>query len=224
MSLAIVETPNAQDRAKSEALLRRVDELLDEARTTYEALHRNYVEIGVAILAVQTHKAWMFTPHKSYDQYVKGCEAKFGRGRTALYGYTSVARELLPYIDEKTLVEIGISKSQSLAAFVKRTGRKPNACLIEAASNPEVGVEEFKASVAETLHEKPEAAGKWRDLGGAYFTEEEWAEVTRAFDYARIVDVIPMDVPDWLSRKRTIQRMAQECISSWEHEVLENRK
>lgn len=210
------ETLSPEDRKKAQALLDRVDGLLDTAREKHVSLLRDYTEIGDALLAVRTTRAWLATDAHSWDDYLTTCKNRVGLGRTALYGYVSVVERLLPAVDKKTLIEMGISKAHVLAQHVKISGKKPAAELVEKASNPEVGIEEFKAVVAEAQNVKPpEEKGKWRDLGGAYFSAEEWAEIERAFAEAKIQAEVPQDIPDWLERKLIIQAMAAECLSSW---------
>jgi hypothetical protein len=207
-----VQTPAARER--QESLLARVDLLLDDSRATQEHLARNFIQIGIALLEVDKSRAWTLRA-KSSDQYIKDCEGRFGRGRTALYAYKSVAENLLPHMPEQKLVEIGISKAQPLATFVKNSGKKPPAKLLAAAENPKVGVEEFRASIAETLHEKPES-GKWYEfLSGFYVSAEEKAEFERAIQAAKAQIELPENCSEWLERKLVAQCFVAECLSSW---------
>lgn len=209
-----IETVSPESRKKQELLLDKVDALLDETRLGQEKLHRNYVEIGIALTAIDDTRAWTLRA-KSSDQYIKDCEAKFGKGRTVLYSCKSVARYLLPHMPAEKLVEIGISKAQPLATLVKNTGKKPPVKLLAAAENAEVGVEEFRASIAETLHEKPES-GKWYEfLAGFYVTPEEKAEFERAIQAAKAQIELPENCSEWLERKLVAQAMVAECLSSW---------
>lgn len=215
-NLATIENPTDADRTAAEALLRRVDELLDVSRGMYENLHRNYVEVGTALLAVRNEKAWLHRDFHSYDSYVRNAEARFGRSRSALYGYVSVAERLLPSVKESDLIGMGITRAQSLAKYVKASNKKPSQDLIEAASDPTIGVDQFKATIAEKLHEKPEAPGKWFDVGGFYVSPEEQEEIERGFKVASETDpAIPNDIPEWLHRKAVIQRLVMEFLASY---------
>src|ERR1700689_1892163 len=166
-----IERASEEEHKKQELLLEKVDALLDETRPGQERLHRNFIQIGIALLEVDRSKAWTIRRHSSAG-YIKSCEARFGKGRTALYGFKSVAENLLPHLPEQKLLEIGISKAQPLAQYVKRTGKTPPENLLSDAGNPEVGVDEFKSSIAEAQNEKPEK-GKWYDFGGAFLTADE---------------------------------------------------
>lgn len=215
MSAAIeILRANPDETKAQEALLARVDTLLDDARIGQQRLHENYVEIGLAMLEVKTMKAWLVRTH-SWDAYVLVCGQRLGKKRTALYGYTSVAEQLGPHVAPKQLVTMGISKSQPLAAYVKTSGKQPSPALLEAALDASVGVEEFRAALSEARHEKPEGEGKWFDLGGFYCTPPEREEIERAFRYAAVMDEIPENEAETVVRKRTIQALAREGISAW---------
>jgi hypothetical protein len=208
-----IELVSSAELARNQELLAAVDSLLDETRVTEDRLHRNFLEIGVAMLAVQKAKAWLARA-KSWDSYVMDCGKRFGRGRTAIYSYTSVAERLLPHMPAKQLVEIGISKAQPLAQYAKRlTGKLPEN-LIESAINPEVGVEEFRASIAEVQHDKPEK-GKWFDLGGFFCTADERIEIESGLERAETIEPLPEDTPAWLARKIAIQRLIAEFLSTY---------
>jgi hypothetical protein len=199
---------------RHEELLVRVDELLDAAREDRARLNKTYVEIGIGLLAVKKSEAWKLRSH-SWDGYVRGCEERFGKARTALYGYTSVAEQLGPHVAPKQLVAMGISKSQPLAAYVKTSGKKPSLALLDDALNPAIGVEEFRATLAKEQHLPADPKGKWRSIG-FFCTDDEWEEIERAFALARREDEIDENLPETVVQFRTIAAMSKECISSWE--------
>lgn len=211
-----IEVLKPAEVVRNQGLLAVVDSLLDETRATEDRLHRNFLEIGVAMLNVQKAKAWIARA-KSWDSYVMDCGKRFGRGRTALYGYTSVAERLLPHMPAEQLLDIGISKAQPLAQHVRHKGSAPDRKLVALASNPEVGAEEFRAALAESAHDKPEK-GKWHEIS-FFASDEEWEEIETALRYAEIADEVPADSPDWLKRKRAVVAMSKECISSWGPEI-----
>ena len=208
-----IETVSPADRQKQTELLDRVDALLDDSRATQEHLARNFIQIGIALLEVDKSHAWTLRA-KSSDAYVKSCEARFGRSRTVLYGYKSVAENLLPHMPADKLLEIGISKAQPLAQYSKHHAGKLPESLIEQAIDPGVGVEEFKAAVAETQHEKPEK-GKWYDLGGFYCTADEKIEIDMGLERAETIEPLPADIPVWMARKIAIQRLVAEFLATY---------
>ena len=202
------------DVAQQKALLSKVDRLLESARSGMDNLSRTYVEIGVALDAVENAKAWLLVA-RSYDSYIKDhCEPKFGKSRTQLYNYRSVAKNLLPHMPAEKLLEIGISKAQPLAQYVRRSGGKLPENLVESAIDPQVGVEEFKAAVAESQHEKPEK-GKWYEIPGFYVTADEKIELDYGLELAETIEPLPADAPVWLARKVAVQRLVMEFISTY---------
>lgn len=208
-----IEVVSPAEFTRNEQLLAAVDSLLDETRATEDRLHRNFLEIGVAMLAVQKAKAWL-SRAKSWDSYVMDCGKRFGRGRTALYGYTSVAERLLPHMPAKQLVEMGISKAQPLAQYARFHEGKLPANLVNKAVDPEVGTEEFRAAVAETQNQKPEN-GKWYQIPGFFVTPEEKEEIERGLRVAGEVEPLPEDCPEWLKTKITVQRLVAEFLSTY---------
>jgi hypothetical protein len=202
------------EERQARELLARVDLLLDEARNGRDSLHRTYVEIGLALDEVEKTKAWL-TGFRSYDSYIKDhCEPKFGKSRTQLYGYRAVAKNLLPTIPKEQLVEMGISKAMTLSSFVK-SGKKLSERVLAAANSPDVGVEEFRATVA-AEQGVPDDKGKWFDLGGFFCSAEDRKEIEEIFELGKQVADIPVDCPEWFERKLIIQAMVRECRSTWE--------
>jgi hypothetical protein len=197
----------------AEELLARVDRLLDEARAGRECLERTFMDIAIALDEVEKSRAWLSVAH-SYDAYIKFCEARFGKSRTQLYGYRSVAKNLLPAVSKEQLLTIGISKAMPLAQYSKRKNGKLPASLINKALDGQVGVEEFKAAVAETQHEKPERT-KWFDMQGFYVTADEKIEIEAGLERAETIEPLPDNCPDWLVRKIVVQRLIAEFLSTY---------
>ena len=208
-----IETVSPADRQKQTELLDRVDALLDDSRATQDHLARNFIQIGIALLEVDKSRAWVLRA-KSSDQYIKNCEGRFGKGRTALYNFKSVAENLLPHVSEQKLLEMGISKAQPLAQYTRRSGGKLPESLINEALDPKVSVDEFRASIAEAQHEKPEK-GKWYDLGGFYCTADEKIEIDMGLERAETIEPLPENIPVWMARKIAIQRLVAEFLATY---------
>jgi hypothetical protein len=205
------------DTSAQEALLARVDALLDNARNGREFLERTFMDIAIALDEVETSKAWLLVSH-SYDGYIKGCEGRFGKSRTQLYGYRAVAKNLLPAVSKEQLLEMGISKAMPLAQYAKQKSGKVSDHLIGQALNPEVGVEEFRAEIAAASHTPLDEKGKWYEpFGGFYVSPEERAEFERVIALAREQASIPEDCPEWFQKKLIAQAMVMELLSSWGH-------
>lgn len=204
------------DRPLAEKLLARVDNLLDKTRAAQDELHRNYVEIGVAIHAVQQAKAWMILPAcHSFDFYIKTCEDKFGRKRTALYEYCRVARELLPEISETQLIEIGISKAGQLCSYLS-SGKKLTPELLLAAKDQKV--DDFRSDLFKRMNKIPESGGKWHTIE-LMASKEEWEQLEKAFELSEIVEPSPAGTPEWVKVKTAMIRMAAEFEAEYRSQV-----
>jgi hypothetical protein len=215
-----VEKLTGEARKAAKELLKQVDGLLDAAREQAENQAKTHIEIGEKLLEIETSRAWLLTEYKTFDEYLKQhCVPKFGRGRTALYGYKSTAKRLLPSMDRQTLIDMGISKAQVLGQYVKKKGAPPQE-LITRAIDPAVGVEEFRAEIADTIHEKPES-GTWWEFGGFYVSKEERSEYERVMAVARQVLNLPADVSEWSERKAIWGALAAEFLSQHEAAVQE---
>jgi len=219
-----IEVVSKTDKAAQRALLARADSLLDKSRASYESLARYQIELGIVLTEIQKSRAWLLTGCKTLDEYIKSCEEKFGRGRSALYNYRNIAEYLLPTVPEEDLIAIGVTKAQALASFVKKKRRPPTDKLLSDAKNPKVGIEEFRATIAEATHDKPEK-GTWYEFGGAFVTPEEKEEFERGFASAATTDpALPTDVPDWLARKLVLQRLIAEFFSAYGHIQKTNKE
>lgn len=215
-----LEIPSPAELASNEVLLARVDTLLDETRATEDRLHRNFLEIGVAMLAVQRAKAWIVRA-RSWDSYVMDCGKRFGRGRSSLYGYTSVAERLLPHMPAEQLIEMGISKAQPLAQYARHHDGRLPIDLVESAINPKVGADDFRAEVAKLQH-GTEDKGAWYEIPGFFVTPEEKEEIERGFVRATEVEPLPEDCPEWLKNKIIVQRLVAEFLSTYPCTELDN--
>ena len=85
------------------------------------------------------------------------------------------------------------------------------------ATDPKKKVDELRGECALKLHNiLPEEKGKWHDIGGSYFLEDEWREWTQAIEIAKSVDpAIPHDQPEWLQLKQALIRIAQEFSGTY---------
>jgi hypothetical protein len=214
MTTFSIEKFSASDRKKAEALLSRVDDLLDKASEAQKQLHKNYVEVGLALIEIKKTNAWMLRSH-SYEAYVKEAGEKFNRGRTALYGYASVAERLLPSVAKQDLIDMGVTNAGILAQMVKVTGKTPTATLVANAKS--MTEEEFKATVAEASGLRTtDDKGKFFDLGSVYFSPDERKEFERAVRAAAIANEFEQAV-DWKTASPTTRKI---ILQAWLAEFL----
>ena len=208
---AEIQKLSKADETKARALLARVDGLLDRAKENRENQERTFVEIGIALLDVKNTQAWLLSGQHSFDSYVKGCETRFGKSRTQLYGAKAVAERLLPAVSKEQLIDMGISRAMPLAMYVKNTGKSAQP-LVASALDPQKDVTEFRAEIAEAAH-APTEKGKWYDLGGFFCSAPEREEIERVF--AQAGSDLPAEAPDWMRRKVVVQRLVAEFVSAW---------
>lgn len=209
----VQESP--EDRQRQMALLGHVDNLLDTAGQAHANLMRMYAQLGAALLEVRNTRAWMHRDHHSWNAYLKEASERFGRGRTALYGYVSVAEQLLPIAGHDDLVRMGVTKASALAQFVKTTGRRPSDELMQAALDNGVRIEDFQNQVHEEGHIFPAERGKWHTLG--FFADDsEWLEIKQAIECAKGVDpAIPNDMPEPAQVREVLLRFCREFVSTY---------
>lgn len=206
-----------QDNRKAEELLKKVDTVLDAARVAYDDLMSSYAQIGELLVQVKETKAWMIK-FKSFNSYLKYAEGKFGRGKSSLYHYVTVAERLLPTISSQDLQKMGINKAQILATVKHGTGQLPKEFITKALGDGTV--EELKEYVFETTNRPPDDRTKWFDVGGVYFTKEEREEYERAYSVAvRIDPPISKDLSDHMRTKEVLLRFAREFLATYEQEV-----
>lgn len=204
------------DESAAKTLLARVDSLLDEARNGRASLHQTYIEIGLGLSAVKSTGAWSVRSH-SWDGYIKSCEERFGRGRTALYGYVACAERLLPVVSKDQLIEMGVSRAMPLAQYVRLKGSSPPEDLINKALDSKVKVEEFESLIAEATHQSTEK-GKWHQIS-IKAEDSEWEEIERAISVALALGPLPVETSEPTKRKVALLRMSQEFLATYEQEV-----
>lgn len=212
---------SSSEIAEAQKLRVRLDGLLDSIRHTEIALDSNYAQLGSFLKEAYLNKHWITWGFNSSGSFIAYVSDRIGRERSYIYNVLTVANNLLPAISEADLVTMGISKAQSLAEFVKKSGRRVTPDLLGSALDPDCSTSELRASVAGELHEKSHPDERWRNLAGIYATEDEWQEMLDAFEVAMRVDP-PIDhtLPEHMRRKEIFLRWAREFMSSYASEVF----
>lgn len=205
------------DESAAKTLLAKMDELLEKARYGREELGKTYVDIGIALDEIESSRAWMLVAH-SFDGYIREhCEPRFGKSRTQLYGYRAIAKNLLPAVSKKQLIEMGVSRAMPLAQYVRLKGANPPESLINQALDPKVKVEEFESLIAEATHQSTEK-GKWHQIS-IKAEDSEWEEIERAISVALALGPLPVETSEPTKRKVALLRMSQEFLATYEQEV-----
>jgi hypothetical protein len=113
---------------------------------------------------------------------------------------------------------MGITKANSLAGMVRTTGKVPSEAIIKAGiENPIAEYEAMLAKEFKVYDTKPDE--RWRNLGGSWWSDEEWKTYQQAYDTVRDVLVadgsIKKETPEHIQFKMIILAMSQEVIGSW---------
>lgn len=184
----VLQSYSPEQKAAAAAALAKVDELADAVGGHVLGLETNFVRLGTAMNEVYRHQYWMVGGHGSFGKYLKSLEPRVKRGRTQLYHCLGIVQDLLPYVTEDQLVEIGITKAILL--------RKA----LAAGTDVEELVEQAKTATKDELEElvgdKSEAddgPGTWMSFGGARYTDDERQEFMRAVNITLRTDP-PIDI------------------------------
>lgn len=200
-------------------------QLLEDIHKTLEAIQHGHNEfvtgfarLGTMLVEVKQNKYWKDWGFESFGKFVQYVEEKVKKGRSQIYNTISVAEKLLPYVSESGIEKMGITKASILAKVVKETGLEPSLEVKEAAVNPQVEADEFKATVYGNykVQNMDNEKGKYRDLGGFFATDEEWQEIQEVFALAEKQDPpILNETSEWARRKEIIWRLCAEFKATY---------
>lgn len=184
---------------------------LETATSQEFALAQRWTHLGVLLYQFKAAECWREVGYTTFDDFMLELKTKYNRGRTVLYGYLSVAENLLPTISASTLEEIGISKALELKRAMKKLDGKPLPPeLLEAALKPAVTTKELRADIGKALNLTEEPAGTWFDLDGFFMDKEERAEFKEAFLATEGLLNLSKALPDHVRRKEVILNWMRE--------------
>jgi hypothetical protein len=133
----------------------------------------------------------------------------------------SVAERLLPHVSIEKIENMGITNAAALARKVKQTGLAPTPEIVEAGITMEL--HEYRAALEESFHVYEEhPKGRWRELGGFYAEDEEWATIQQAFKLVEPEENFSKETPDWYRLKIRLLDMSQEIIGTYGEAPNEN--
>lgn len=189
---------------------------MKESQIAEAKLEHTYVKIGKYIYKMQVETLWMALDYKSWKDYFDFLSSRFNKGRTQLYGYIGTVKSLSPYVDDETLVDMGISKAKELKRAVDTTSKAPSEELLAKAKDTKISTQDFRDAVHKEFHiVDHNEPGIWRDFHGCYLTTDENSLINEAFDKARNIDpVIPNDLPAHVQFKEILIRLCQEFMST----------
>ena len=156
-AIQVLHTNASYVQAENEAkqLLEDIHETLERISHGHNEFVTGFARLGTMLVEVKTKKYWKDWGYDSFGKFVDHVKEKVNKGRSQIYNTISVAEKLLPYASEADIEKMGISKANELAKIVKITGKAPTSSLLAFAKDPKVEVEEFKASLYETMKIHP---------------------------------------------------------------------
>lgn len=195
-------------------VLAQVDSLILELATAEVNLTNARTKIGILLTKVSAGQYWSLAGCDSFGQYMQTLEERFNRGRTQLYVYFGIVRDLLPEVGEKQLSEMGLEKAKLVRKAKKQTGVLPNQEILDAATDSTVTTEDFKKILLGDKTPPPETEGAYHEL--TYFADDELQEtIESAINLAYKTD--PVDPPTTPTEIRTgsaLGKMAMEFLGS----------
>lgn len=208
-SLAIIDP--------AEVARQTVVQLLDDIRDHEYELAANYARLGAVLFDIRRNQYWDKWGYLSFGSYIRELADRVQKERSQLYAYIGVAEKLLPEVDEHTLVAIGITKAGELKRFVSQSGRRIPEKLLQVALDDKRTAKELRAAVLEELHQAPDPAGKYYEIGGFFCTPDEKAEIDLSIRIAKGLDpAIPNNIPEHMQMKEVMLRWAREFIATWQ--------
>lgn len=220
---------SADEQKEITQLKKNLYEELSNEKTHGDALETCRVKIGIFLNDVQDKKIWKDWGFESYGSFLDSIAPMVHKGRTSLYNYASMAKELLPYISPEELPEVGITKGRALASAVKKAGKRPSDTLLNAAKSPAISVQEMTQLIQDNFGARDEfEKGTWFSLAGVFFSPEEKEEFLRTVKLASKIDpVLAYTITDWQDasapqRKEILWRLCAEFLSTHEDTEIFN--
>lgn len=217
-------------------LRQEIDSLLDQINSHELRLSHGYAKLGGLLREAEVSSKWKDWGFDRFTLYLAYVGDKINRQKSQVYAILSAATDLLPYMTEEKLEEIGITKAHELRRFVKQSGKRPDIVmndpddsfeigvvqLMEYASRANVTAAQLRVQVNKLLHQEETPKGFWVDLGGCYLTTEEKKLWGRAVELGeQVAEVLPT-MSEHERLKAVVLCMAQEVIGSWEPQLAQS--
>lgn len=191
----------------------QVDTLVSQLLAAENILERGYARLGSLLNRIYSEKLWQPLGHETFGHYMTALAQKHTRGRTSLYSYLSAAQNLLPYMTETQLDEIGISKARELKKYVAATGHGPGEEIIQQAIDPKITVKDVKKLLFDAA--QPDEKGTWVDFSGCYMDDNELMVYREAREKAlRLCEAVKKDTPEHIRQKMFIVTVCMEFLGS----------
>lgn len=209
-------------------LRQEIDSLLDQINSHELRLEGQRMRLGALLRDAEISGKWKEWGFDRFTLYIAYVGHKINRQKSQVYAILSAATDLLPYMTEEKLEEIGITKAHELRRFVKQSGRRPDVMIEDPyyvgcetelstyASRSEVTAAELRVQINKLLHQEETPQGYWVDLGGCYLTTEEKRLWNQAVEMGERVSEVEPTASEHEKLKASVLAMAQEAIGSWE--------
>jgi len=218
-------------------LRQEIDSLLDQINSHELRLSHGYAKLGGLLREAETTGKWREWGFDRFTLYLAYVGDKINRQKSQVYAILSAATDLLPYMSEAKLEEIGITKAHELRRFIKISGKRPDigindpddemllgmgpVQLLEYAARVGVTAAQLRLQVNKLLHQEETPKGFWFDLGGCYFTTEEKKTWLRAVELGTQFSEVAPETSEHEKLKASLLMMAQEAIGTWEPQLVE---
>lgn len=181
-------------------LLDAIDLQLGEAAKNEILLEKCWMQLGGLLLKCKQDECWRKGGFESFEQYMLSLRDKYRRGKTALWGYLTVAEHLAPVIEEPKLLEMGITKALELKRGMKKSGKPIPEDIIAAALLPENSAKDLRALFAKAFNIPPDENSTWWDLDGIFVTPEQREQFKAAVRLTKNILNIENHVPAHIQR------------------------
>lgn len=202
---------------EADMLRRRIYNTLENTTQQAFTLEQSWTRLGIMLSMFKAKECWRQYPdlYKNFGDFMEELKVRFKRGRTQLWGYLSVAENLLPSVGAEKLEQMGISKALELKRALKKLEGKPlPQALLDSALDPAKTTKELRGDIGKALNLTPEPDGTWFDWGGSFLTKEEKDFMKEAILVTIGLLGIKADVPESVQRKAVFKAWAEEFYAT----------
>lgn len=218
-ALAIHMEPvyRAEIAQKGAQVLEQIDKLLPNLLVAEVTLTKARTQIGILLNEVREKQYWKIKGFDSFDLYIRSLEEQFDRGRTQLYAYAGLVKDLLPEIGEDKLTEMGFEKAKLLRQAKKNTGSLPAPEIVDMAASDDVTVKQFRQVLldAKKLPDDPQD-GRYHSL--EYFaTGDQQKTITSALLSVKRTE--QLSGSDEIQMGAALEILSQEFLGAHSEEI-----
>jgi hypothetical protein len=211
LTTSLVELSVERTLTPEEALRAAIYNELEGTTVACFALEQSWTRLGVKLAEFKAKECWRPLGYENLDAFMNELRHRFQRGRTQLWGYLSVAEQLLPTIGAARLEQMGISKALVLKRALKKLNGQPMPQeLIDSALDSTKTTKELRGDIGKALNLGEEQKGTWFDLDGFFMDATERAEFKEAFLATEGILQLKNTLPDHIRRKCVIMAWLQE--------------